>query len=500
MPLTTEDAAGIALLRARLVAANFTPRGVREALGVEGETLSRPAEVPVHLRRLTDASAIATAIKLFVLGVPVRVDEAASAFAPLTIARLRVMGILSVGDAGAPVHAAVRIVPHDDDLLIASDRAPDAGQPTPDHVPGVQRPSLTLAHLTVRRPAASGLDMGTGCGIQAILLARHCERVVATDISSRALEYAAFNALLNGARNVEFRLGSWFEPVAAERFDVVVSNPPYVISPEARYLFRDGGLTGDAVSERVVRQLPTVLAPGGFGTVMVSWIHRREEEPTAPLRRWVEGSGCDAWLLHYATETPLTTAARWNEPEAGEPARYAELLDRWLDYYRHLGVEAIAYGAVILRSRSHARSWVRADPLPAGTRLRPASDHIERVFAAHDRLSELREPADLLDERFALAPSHRVTEVLRYQDGASQVERVTLLLEEGLGFQASVDTSTAALLPRLDGRRTLREALGDVFAGQGRLESEREDFIQAGVGVVRRLFELGFVVRSNNAV
>ena len=154
------------------------------------------------------------------------------------------------------MRALVRVVPHDE-LLIASDRQLEPGADArPDHVAGVHRPSLTLSHLTVRRPVETALDVGTGNGIQAILAARHSGRVVATDVNARALEFAAFNAQLNGVENVELREGSFFEPVEGERFGLVTCNPPYVISPESAFLFRDSGLEGDAVSRHVVERAP----------------------------------------------------------------------------------------------------------------------------------------------------------------------------------------------------------------------------------------------------
>jgi methylase of polypeptide subunit release factors len=134
-----------------------------------------------------------------------------------------------------------------DELLIASDHA-GAAEMHADHVPGVHRPSVALAHLTVRGEGERALDLCTGNGIQALLLAAHAERVVATDVNVRALAYATFNAALNGADNIETRPGSFFEPVEGEEFDLIVANPPYVVSPESAYLFRDGGMSGDGVS------------------------------------------------------------------------------------------------------------------------------------------------------------------------------------------------------------------------------------------------------------
>ena len=111
-----------------------------------------------------------------------------------------------VESAGGLVSPRVRLVPHDD-LLIVSD-IPDEAEDQPDHVAGIHNPSVTLAHLTIRRPVETALDVGTGSGIQAILAARHSARVVATDLSERALNFATFNALLNGARGSSFAPGA----------------------------------------------------------------------------------------------------------------------------------------------------------------------------------------------------------------------------------------------------------------------------------------------------
>src|SRR5690606_34305992 len=129
------------------------------------------------------------------------------------------------------------------------DEAALGGALPADHVLGVGGASRTLAELIVPTPVDRALDLGTGCGIQALLIARHADEVVATDISERALAFAELNARLNAVTNIEFRHGSMFEPVAGEAFDLVVSNPPFVITPRVEgvpaYEYRDAGLVGD---------------------------------------------------------------------------------------------------------------------------------------------------------------------------------------------------------------------------------------------------------------
>jgi Methyltransferase small domain len=462
--------------------------GVRAALGSTDEVLARSDEIPLYERRLAGVEPLGTIVKLLVLDAAVSVDDARRAFAPLPLERVEALGIVETG--GGEARPLVRVVPHDE-LLIASDRRTPGGRDNrPDHVAGVHGPSLTLSHLTVRRPVETALDVGTGGGIQAILLARHSGRVVATDVNARALNFAAFNTRLNGVDNVELRLGSFFEPVEGERFGLVSCNPPYVISPESAFLFRDSGLSGDTVSRDVVRRAPEFLEEGAFAQMLVSWVDTPGGDWSARVRPWVEESGCDAWLLHYGTDDPLAHAGKWLRHEVEDPPAYAAALDRWLEYFERLGIEGIASGAVILRRRS-GRNWVRADELP-GDRLRPAGEHILRVFTAGDFLSGLGDEQELLRERLALAPDSKLEQQVVFREHEWTVEDIRLALEGGLRFRAGLDQPTAALLAALDGKRTLGEVVEDVARVQG---ASRESVAQAALPVATQMLAAGLLER-----
>ena len=124
----------------------------------------------------------------------------------------------------------------------------------PDWV-AVSSPTATLLEaLTIRRPVRSFLDLGCGSGMHALLATRHSERVTAVDINERALAFTRLNAQLNGAPDVECRQGSWFDPVSYQSFDTIVSNPPFVVSPETELLFRDSPLPADELSRTLVRE------------------------------------------------------------------------------------------------------------------------------------------------------------------------------------------------------------------------------------------------------
>ena len=491
-PLRSEDERALALLRQALAAADFTVERIESRLQAGGLS-ARPADIAVYARRVAGHDAFSTIARLFLLGLPVADAQARRALAPLPLEGLSALGLAEPLPDG--IRAAARLVPHGD-LYIASDLQHESSPETPsDYVAGIQAPSVTLAKLAVRRRARSALDLGTGCGIQALLAAKHSERVVATDVNPRALNFAAFNARLNGISNVEFRTGSGFGPVAGERFDLVVANPPYVVSPDTAYAYRDSGEPGDSLCRALVQDVPRHLAEDGFAHLLISWIVRPGERWEDPLRAWVSESGCDAWLVHYKTDDPLVHSASWLGPLGERHAPdFERALDRWLANLSGLDAEGIAYGAVVLRRRD-GRNWVQTDELPLD-RLRPASEHTLRVFAAHDYLQELAGDERLLDERFALAPAHRLEQVLSCRDGTFFVEAQTLALEEGLGFTAGVDRYTAALLPHFDGERPLRDVLARAATALEVDEDEGARFAAAALPVVRRLLELGFLIRA----
>ena len=264
-----------------------------------------------------------------------------------------------------------------------------------------------------------------------------------------------------------------------------------MISPETEFLFRDSGLEGDAVSRHVVERAPAFLEDGAFAQMLVSWAVPPDADWSAPLRSWVEGNGCDAWLLHSRTDDPLTHAGNWLRHEVGDDAdAYSAAIDRWLRYFERLGIEGIAVGAVILRRRT-GDNWVAADELPAD-RLGPAGDHILRVFAANDFLAGVADDRALLAERLVLDEHALLEQRVVYADGRWTVAEFGLTLQDGLGFTAGLDQSTAGMLAALDGRRTLGDVAGDLARLEGLGPSEVE---QALLPVARRMLAAGFLVR-----
>jgi hypothetical protein len=233
-----------------------------------------------------------------------------------------------------------------------------------------------------------------------------------------------------------------------------------------------------------VRAAPAFLAPGGFACLLIAW-SLDTEAPAERPRSWLEGSGCDAVLLHTSTDDPIETASLWNRDLLDRPEEYADAIDRWLAYYREIGIEQLGYACLVLRKRADGRDgWLRPQLLPRAA-LRPAGQHVRRLFETEDRLAEVERAGTLLDRRLRLVDDAVVSQEVRFADGRWQQEAVTLRLERGLPFSAQLDPPTARLIRALDGSRTLRETLeGAVDEGEAR---------EAGPSVAREMLEVGFL-------
>ena len=273
-------------LREALRRAGFDERALSDIL--EGRS-DRQIDLQCALRRAAEASPFQTLLRLFILGVAVDEGAACLALLPAEVECLIDGGLIERTDGG--LRATARLAPCG---ISASQRFLSGG----GRVAAVgfrderDEPLVDLSDpADLSEPGDDGIDVGTGAGIHALLAASHADRVVATDTNPRALNFAWMNARLNGIENVSFRQGSFFEPVRHEKFDLIVSNPPFIISPESSLMFQNPGMGGDAVSELIVRESPAHLNEGGCAVSLMSWHHENEDDWFERPCGWAAGSG-----------------------------------------------------------------------------------------------------------------------------------------------------------------------------------------------------------------
>jgi len=136
---------------------------------------------------------------------------------------------------------------------------------------------LLAENLAVRK-GDTALDVGTGTGLIALLMAKKASSVLGVDINPLAIELARENARINGIKNVEFRVSDLFENVSG-KFDVITFNAPYLPGePEEPIdLALVGGEGGREVLDRFIREVPEYLKPGGTVQIVQSSITGVEE-------------------------------------------------------------------------------------------------------------------------------------------------------------------------------------------------------------------------------
>ncbi|MEJ7750190.1 MAG: methyltransferase [Thermoleophilaceae bacterium] len=498
MSVRVPEASAAPPLKAALERSNYTEGGLMVALGTAVE--SSPGDAPVQSRRLGD-NAQAVLARLFLLGVAVDADRARTALEPASLDELRDAGFLEDADDGL-VRSPLRISPFEG-VLLAHD--PDVLEnPEDDIVTGLNSAARTLASLTPRIHARRALDIGTGCGVQALLVAKDAEHVVATDVNTRALAYTRLGAALNGFEHVETREGSFFDPVEGEEFDLIVSNPPYVISPDSSLVYRDAGLEGDEVSRLAVAGAASHLAAGGHAMLLANWVHDPWEPWADPIVRWLEGSGCDAVLLHHLTEDGLEYAAKWNARYRRRPEVLAEVIDQWVKWYRESGIASLATGGVALRRSVSERAIGRApnEGLGKVSALEMATgpsgqagEHILRLFAAADTLAEMDDAA-LLAAPLALVPNHALHRERSHDENGYGLEKVRLVLADNAGLATEFGPVVAAVLVGLDGNRTVDDLLERMAAALGTEPAEAQEAV---LRAVRSLIEQGYVTVTSRS-
>lgn len=422
-------------LREVMLDAGFTVDGVAELLGAEASAaLARGERVPA---RRAATGPLGALIRCFILGDVVDDLPPADWSALVDRGRARFDVRPYSEDDGEP-------------WFVVSDRTDGGRVRRVDHVLGVGGASAMLAHCAVRPGGARSLDLGTGCGVQALHLSRHSSAVVATDLNARCLDLAALTLALSGVEAVDLREGDLFAPVAGDEYDCIVANPPFVIG-SGEFTYRDSGLHGDELSRRVVEGAAEHLAPGGTATVLANWLHVRGEDWQQRVADWLAPTGCDAIALQREVQDPCEYVGTWLRDVSREVDE--DEYGAWLDRLAALDAEAVGFGVVVLRRTGAAvpRVVVEDAPEPALPPLAPY------LGARLDALDLLRTAVDLGSLRPVLAPALLDTLAVQGELGWAEVARTLRLAGAGVATEVEVDEAGSALLAGCDGRHSLDE-------------------------------------------
>lgn len=488
-PLRLGSPEEFALVRDFFQAADFNDATVCRVLALNDMSdVGRVRWADVNLEAVPPS--LRWCLQLFLRGGLISESDSRSLCGENLFAALRSLGLVRPARKDSSmVLCPVWLYPADG-FVVVSDRREDpegAEYVPPDDVvfPAIYAGTLRFLRLLPDARGGDALDHCGGSGIGALHLARTAGRVASADVTGRSAFFAEFNGRLNGVP-LESLCGDLYAPVAGRQFDLITAHPPFVPATGPNMVYRDGGASGEEVTQRLIEGLPACLRPGG--TCVILCVARDTADQTFEQRvhEWL-GETRDYFDVIFGLEKVLTVegvvdSMRKRGQQIGEAAArelYARL--------RSLGTRQFVYGATFIRRFAEP---VRQKPFRIGLTTEGGASGFERLFAWREFA---RRPGfrDWLPEaRPGFAPQLQLTARHQVQEGELVPVEFVFAIEDGLEAALRPDAWVVPLLARLNGQRSIRE----VFDSARQADELPVGFqLQDFAGLIASMIERGFL-------
>jgi predicted nicotinamide N-methyase len=346
---------------------------------------------------------------------------------------LRGAGLLSSGEP------SIRLVPFAGMLVAADDASAGAD--------AVMPPGGVTAELARLMPDCAGtrvLDVGGGPGTLALYAATEgAERAVSTDINARARAFVEANAALNGVQ-VEARTGDLFAPMGDDRFDIVVSQPPFLVHPHdvADVTYLHAGARGDDIALRILSDVGDNLEDGGVA--LVRFDVARDPHDVVDLVRAIDTHNRQTivvWWPGPSTETLAVAYAAVQDPTLGRD--YQRLATAYREHLLTFDLELERLTSALVVTRRVSEGYAPSFLVGFGTSSCPVQwDDLATALMTFEL--SMRSDDDLLAARVCPHPDLVVAE--RRTPGRPNAEVAAQLPHGALGWRASIEPDTVAFL------------------------------------------------------
>lgn len=329
---------------------HFTESSIVKALQLSDLEFIRESEFPIYDLLLDKEKELHQLIRLFTLNLPLPNSEASTLFGKLYEPLCRI-GVLT--QVNGKIEALVDLHPCLG-LYIATDHRFNC-KVEELRVYYLGKDSYALGRGMPKKPVKKALDLCAGSGVHGILMAGIAENAVCADINPRAIAFIKFNARLNQIDNLQVCLSNLYEDIPQEKYDLILSNPPFVPDPTYNHYF-NSTITGEKILQAIVEGLPTYLSEDGFCQIFTLLIHKNDHY-ISRIKQWL---GQQMTILSYEDlnfrysikDYMLLHLSKYLNSES-----YSDRLQEWHLAAEKAGLTWVADG-VLHFSRGHRESAV----------------------------------------------------------------------------------------------------------------------------------------------
>ncbi len=448
----------LATLREYLTQCGFNQAAIclRLGLGSADELdLSTLSGHPPVKRQASDS--LDALIVLFILGEFLPTAEAVSFFPGAVWDALVQTGLVFLDGAGANrCFATVALYPIRG-LFIASDRWNN-----PDHSPrqsfvDIVYPAMTrgareFLGFTSFEACEGFLEICAGTAAAALLAARQCGQVWATDIAERSIRFAQFNAALNGIQHVTVAKGDLYQPVAGQTFDRIAAHPPYMPVLRPAEIYYAGGEDGEEITRRIITELPAFLRPGGRLYCRTLGSDRPGKTFEHRLREWLGKKQAEFDIAVFIGRT--VEPRQFAVEECIRKRGGSEELVQWEQLFKRHQIEGLLTGMVVVqRVRAHRPVFTIRRTM--GKETHPAA--IEWALGWETEIQREGATSLLAGERPLVSPRIELAARHRFRDCEIVPGDFTLSIDYPFATDCKVQPWMALLLSRCDGKLPVEE-------------------------------------------
>jgi SAM-dependent methyltransferase len=335
-----------------------------------------------------------------------------------------------------------------DGLFFVSDRysAPDRSRFTPEGdtvYPAITKGTGRFVRMLPSTQCERLLDLCSGTGVAALSTVANgsIKEAWAIDVTERSSLFAEFNRRLNDVAAVHALKGDLYEPVRGMTFDRIVAHPPYVPAIETKWIFRDSGEIGEAITRRIIDNLPAALTPGGRLYCLTTGMERENEPYERRIRQWLGDQSREFDLLLVELESytleVLISALAFGGQRTVEECR--DLKTR----FEEVDAKSFFHGFVIIQRKSSPREvfTVRRKSGPES-----GSSEVEWLMGWLTRNVEPANRGELLATRFVTSEKCEMTVEHRMEDGEMAVAGMRLRTRHPFDMECRIQPWTGQFI------------------------------------------------------